>query len=486
MRSVNEEKTTEAPDDVSALGTMPVERLEREITRQAAHINAATCRWLLLVGEFDRREGWAAGDCRSCTHWLSYRCGLSPAAAREQLRVARSLDGLPELRAMFARGELCYSQVRALTRVATAESEGHLIMIARHASAAQLERIVRGYRSVVGYELGASDPARRYVRCDHDDDGSLLLRARLPAEEGALVVAALDAGRDALREARAPRQEEAQENGADSGAGSASDETTHIGDTPGGDADRGEHAPAPGERTTVSNADAMVLMAQTLLCSGVPERAPADRYQVVVHVDAATLAGDEEGACQLEDGTALHPETARRLGCDASLVRILERDGRPLSVGRRTRSVPPALRRALKCRDPICRFPGCPQRRYLHAHHVDHWAGGGRTDLSNLVHLCSDHHRLVHEGGYRIERGTRGALRFRRRDGQAVPAAPQRPTGESGELQRRNRDHGLDLTEQTCVPYIYAGDKLDLHWVVAGLAEGDSRLTGAPPTYSKR
>jgi Domain of unknown function (DUF222) len=232
MCSTNGETTTEVSDDVSALGTMPVERLEHEITRQAAHINAATCRWLPLVGEFDRREGWAAWDCRSCTHWLSYRCGLSPAAAREQVRVARLLEGLPELRATFARGELCYSQVRALTRVATAETEGQLIMIARHASAAQLERIVRAYRSVLGYELGRPGHELRYVRCEHDDDGSLLLRARLPAEQGALVLAALEAGRDALREGRATGPERAQGNGADAGAedgpslsvGSASEE----------------------------------------------------------------------------------------------------------------------------------------------------------------------------------------------------------------------------------------------------------------------
>jgi hypothetical protein len=469
-----------------------VERLEHEITRQAAHINASTCRWLLLVGEFDRREGWAAWDCRSCTHWLSYRCGLSPAAAREQVRVARLLEGLPELRATFARGELCYSQVRALTRVATAETEGQLIMIARHASAAQLERIVRAYRSVLGYELGRLGHELRYVRCEHDDDGSLLLRARLPAEEGALVLAALAAGRDALREGRAPRPERAQGNDADRraedgpalSAGSASDETTHIGDVHDDDPGRAEAAP-PGERVSVSSADALVLMAQTLISSGAAERAPADGYQVVVHVDADTLAGDDDGACRLEDGSALHPETARRLGCDASLVRILERDGRPLSVGRKTRSVPPALRRALRSRDPICRFPGCDRRRYLHAHHVDHWASGGRTDLSNLVHLCSHHHRLVHEGGYRIEHGTGGALRFRRRDGKPVRTAPPRPAGEPRELQRRNRDRGLDLSEQTCVPRLYP-DKLDLHWVVAGLADADSRLSGALPMSTKR
>jgi Domain of unknown function (DUF222)/HNH endonuclease len=202
---------------------------------------------------------------------------------------------------------------------------------------------------------------------------------------------------------------------------------------------------------------------------------------VVVHVDAATRAGDEQGPCELEDGMALHPETARRLACDASLVRILERDGRPLSVGRKTRSVPPALRRARQSRDPVCRFPGCDQRRYLHAHHVAHWARGGRTDLSNLIHLCSHNHRPLHEGGYSIERGPHGALRFRRPDGHTVPPARPRPAGEHGELARRHIRLDIDLTDQTCVPHIYPGDKLDLHWQVDNLAETDSRLTAAAP-----
>ena len=103
------------------LAEVPLPRLEQEITELAGHINAATARWLTLVGEFDRREGWAEWGCRSCTHWLSYRCGLSPAAAREQVRVARLLADLPQIRTAFGGGELCYSQVRAITRVATPE-----------------------------------------------------------------------------------------------------------------------------------------------------------------------------------------------------------------------------------------------------------------------------------------------------------------------------------------------------------------------------
>jgi hypothetical protein len=510
----------------SGPGAVSLERLEGEITQLAGHINAASCRWLLLVGEFDRREGWARWGCRSCAQWLSYRCGLSPAAGREQLRVARLLAGLPEIRAAFGRGELCYSQVRALTRIATAETERDLLMIARHATAGQLEVIVRAYRGVLGYELGPRDPAggRRFVRLDHDDDGSLLIRARLPAEEGALVAAALEAGRDAIRDGRAPRcgdeegraaatDETPDPKDAEPATGSASAETTRIGDGPArnrgaggaGDPDHWDGEPPPGDRVAVSNADALVLMAQTLLAAGPADRAPADDYQVVVHVDAATLAGhhnnhnrnddqhdhDDHGhhddtdtatgrgsrPCQLDHGAALHPETARRLACDASLVRILERDGRPLSVGRKTRAVSPALRRVLQSRDPVCRFPGCLQRRYLHAHHIDHWANGGPTDLSNLLRLCSHHHRLLHEGGYTIKRGPRGALRFHRPDGIALPTTLPPISGQLGELQRANTDHGLDLTDRTCRPHVYP-DRLDLHWIVDNLAETDGRLSG--------
>jgi hypothetical protein len=456
------------PDDLHAAPGKPLEVLEREITELAAHINAATCRWLGLVAEFDRREGWAEWGYKSCTHWLSYRCGLSPATAREQVRVARRLEELPAIRHAFAHGELCYSQVRAITRAATPEFEGHLVEIARHATAVQLETVVRAYRGVLEVELGAAQPLhrRRYVRCEHGDDGSLLISARLPAEEGALVLSALEAGRDTLRQA-----------GAASAETGASAETTQTGDKCDAQSRARERSgdEAPGEGGAISNADALLLMAQTLITSGASERTGADGYGVVVHVDAATLADDEEGACELAHGPRLHPETARRLACDASLVRILERDGRPLSVGRRTRSVPPALRRALRSRDRTCRFPGCGQRRFLHAHHVDHWARGGRTDLSNLVQLCGFHHHLVHEGGYTLEPQTRGGVVFRRPDGRAVHAVVRRPRGEPGELRQRHRRQRLALDASTCMPQV-SDDRFRLAWVVDALADSDPRL----------
>jgi hypothetical protein len=221
------------------------------------------------------------------------------------------------------------------------------------------------------------------------------------------------------------------------------------------------------------------MMAETLLSSGPAERSGGDSYQVIVHVDADALAGADGGG-QLDDGSPLHPETASRLACDASVVRILERDGRPLSVGRRSRSVPPALRRALQSRDHCCRFPGCTQRRFLHAHHIEHWAHGGRTELANLVQLCRFHHRLVHEGGYTLERtGRRGELCFRRPDGRRLDPLPERPAGRHGELQRRNGGGGTCVDPETCASR-WAGERLDLALSVDALLASDTRLHSPP------
>jgi hypothetical protein len=158
------------------------------------------------------------------------------------------------------------------------------------------------------------------------------------------------------------------------------------------------------------------------------------------------------------------------------VVRILERDGRPLSVGRRTRSVPPALRRALQSRDRCCRFPGCTQRRFLHAHHIEHWAHGGATELANLVHLCRFHHRLVHEGGYTLERtGSHGQLCFRRPDGRRLTAAPDLRPVPPHELERRNRRRGLQIGPDSCASR-WAGERLDLALNIDALVSSDPRL----------
>jgi len=455
----------------------PLERLELEISELAAHIHAATCRWLGLVAEFDRREGWAEWGCKSCAEWVSWRCSMAPSAAREHVRVARRLAELPLTRAAFGRGELSYSQVRALSRVATAEAEPSLLELARFSTAAQLERTLRAYRGVVERELSPDERAHggAYLVCEHDEDGSLLLRGRLPAEEGALVLAALDAARDSLR----ADADSADQPSSDGRGVSAEAEA-------GASAEADEGVPDPAgpvsEGAPPSNASALVLMAETLLSSGPAARSAAESYQVVVHVDGAALGAGRsadrttDGACQLEDGTALHPETARRLACDASVVRILERDGRPLSIGRRTRSVPPALRRALQTRDKCCRFPGCTQRRFLHAHHIEHWAHGGPTELGNLVHLCRFHHRLVHEGGFTLEgTGTRGGIRVRRPDGRPLRQRPAPQSGHPARIAGGNRRLGLLIGPETCVPE-WAGERLDLALSIDALVDSDPRL----------
>jgi Domain of unknown function (DUF222)/HNH endonuclease len=329
---------------------------------------------------------------------------------------------------------------------------------------------VRAYRGVLEVELGdaSGEHRRRFVRCEHDDDGALLIHARLPAEEGALVLTALEASREALRASRGA-----------AGEPCASAETTQIGDTSARTIEEHEQDPETTERFTPSNADALVLMAQTAISHG-PAEGAGGQHQLVVHVDAATLAHDEDGACELHLGPALEPETARRLGCDASVVRILERDGRPLSIGRKTRALSPALKRALRSRDRACRFPGCGQRRFLHAHHIQHWAQGGRTDLSNLIQLCSHHHRLVHEGGYSVEQCGGGRVRFRRPNGEAVPAAPTGPQGQAAALPILHEAAGVTVDDTTCVPCVHS-ERMQLPWIVDGLAEADPRLRALEP-----
>jgi hypothetical protein len=487
-----------------------IDGLADEITQLASHIHAATCRWLGLVAEFERRGGWSEWGCRSCAHWLSWRCSIGPVAAREHVRVAMRLQELPLIREAFAEGRLSYSQVRALTRVEKVEAEEELLSLARHATAAQLERLVRAYRGVVARARGAEHGGpERWVRWDHADDGSLLLHARLPAEEGAVVLEALQAGVERLRasaeavaiegravepasgEALAIEQRAVADDSAEASevepraADSASAEALAAGPAD-GDGCEAEFASTEASRTADAavepasaeapslgeqRADALVLMADTLLVGDVAGRS-GDRHQVVVHVDVAALR-DSEGESELADGTPIAAETARRLACDAAIVPLIERSGRPLSVGRKTRSVPPALRRALESRDRGCRFPGCTSTCSVDAHHIEHWANGGATSLDNLVQLCRHHHRLLHEGGYSVTKSGAGFV-FRRPDGREIRRAPRPPRGCAVGLRDSNQRAGRSIDPEATVT-LWAGERFDLGSSV------DAVLTFAPP-----
>jgi hypothetical protein len=403
---------------------LPLEHLEHQICQLAVQVTASTARWLALVGEFDRRDGWwSCPGIRSMAEWVSWRCALSPRAAREHVRVARALPELPLIRDAFESGQLSYSKVRVLTRVAEADSEADLLELARYATAAQLERMLRAFRRVSRAEAQTAYENRYLTYCWDDEDGSLCLRARLPAEEGALVLEALHESRDALFRERGDSERGPAEPQAQNGPAGPPEPP------PPRDPDHQREHPRP------TNADAICAMAETALARGPTPRRGPQRHLLTVDVDLDSLVHDDGGAVHVRDGPALAPETARRLGCDASVVPILRAGGEALSVGRRTRSIPPHIRRALDSRDRGCRLPGCENRRWVDAHHIHHWARGGETSLDNLVVLCRHHHRLCHEGGFAVRCTPAGELEFQRPDGRVIAPSPPLPNFREASAQ---------------------------------------------------
>ena len=420
-------------------------RVEDELCELSAHLNAATARWLQLALRV-RDEGGPGGD--DLGGWLAFRCGITAREAREYVRVGEALEELPCIAAAFTRGELTFCKVRALTRVATPSSEKGLLELAGSLTASQLERALRAYRRITVEEARDAHELE-YLDYYWDEDGSLLLRARLAAEDGTILVKALDAARERVweqrREEMKARREAASEQGADPFL-------------------------AEYEPQRPATVEAVVELAHVALAAG-PPGSDAKRAELVVHIDAAALTGDAAGRSELEHGPLISPETARRLSCDGETVTQFERDGLPVSVGRRRRTVPPALRRILEARDEgTCSWPGCERRSHLQAHHRLHWARGGETSLENLVLLCFRHHRLVHEGGYTIEEADDGELRFRNRHGVLHPTTPRSPPrGDPERLIDANKRAGPTIDRDTnrngC------GDSFELAYAVDALLD---------------
>ena len=403
-------------------------RLGNCIAELSSRIQAATYELLCYLREFDRHYGWEGF--RSCAHWLNWRTGLDLGAAREKLRVAAALADLNHLSAAMACGRLSYSVVRGLTRVATPDNEAHLVAIACCATGAQVERLVRAWRQADREALPDAEKARlarRALSTRVDEDGMVVLRARLTPEVGAVVLRALEAALEQVP------------------------------------------AGAEGEEAGIAQrrADALGLVAESALAGGLDPGRPGDRFQVTVHVEAETLrssepinatadtsaetqaareaapgpaapadavagqthvetvdahhhaaagSGLDAGQAVIEQAGGIHlgKHAARRIGCDSGgLVLIHAPDGGVLDVGRRTRTVPTAMRRALEGRDRNgCQFPGC-NSRHCDAHHVVHWADGGATELSNLPRVPIPSPRAARGG-------LSGSRRWRR--GVPVPA----------------------------------------------------------------
>jgi hypothetical protein len=421
------------------IASVPTPQLIDQITELAGHLNAANARFLALIAELDRRRGWAEWGVKSCAHWLNFKCGIALGAAREKLRTAHALERLPEIRSAMTAGRISYAKVRAMTRIADAGNEGYLLNVALHGTAHHVEELVRNYRRAKdAQEL--SREARQHrdqtLWMTTEDDGSLVIRGRVPAEIGALFRRALELAEDSLPIDKNVSAE-------------TSSEDLH--------------------RSRKRRVEALALMAESFLARGPQDLSGADRQQIVVHVDAETLKHDHAGRCELDHGPAMAAEAARRLACDAGIVPIIENgQGEPLNIGRKTRTIPPGIRRALKARDKGCRFPGCTFIRYVDGHHIRHWAHGGETSLANLVTLCRFHHRLVHEGKVEIQRLDDGALRFLHPCGAAYDS-PLPPVGNpTGIVINR------EITAKTAVPH-WTDQAMDYELAVACLLAKDAR-----------
>jgi hypothetical protein len=403
--------------------TRSIDDLDAAIRGVAGEMDSRRYRMLMLVREFDDRMGWQKWGMRNCAEWLAWRCDLSLSAAREHVRTAHALREMPAIAAAFEDGRLSYSKVRALTRVVEYRDEDALLAYALEVSAEQLEERCREIRNASPEQsvggawrswehrslIVSRDPAR----------GMLKITVELPIADGEVVVNALeraaddgdaaiglefssvrklDRVRDAADDPHAANGWRAQRADAllaimkASLAGAAASRTSAPGDCV-------QHDSAAGNSEPCGASSACV----------------ADHYQLVVHVDEAALRG---GLGRSD----LPIDTVKRLACDGSVVVVTEDDhGTPLAVSRKQRLVSTPLKRALWSRDRGCTFPGCPNRRYIDAHHIRHWADGGETSLENLTLLCSHHHRALHEGRFAIRRDTLGAIYFQRADGRVIP-----------------------------------------------------------------
>ena len=429
-------------------GSHSTDGLGEAIAELAARLHAATYELLVLLREFDERAGWNNGFL-SCAHWLHWRTGIDLGAAREKVRVAKALATLPLVSAVMQRGAISYAKVRAITRVATADNEASLLDLALAGNCAHVERFVRAWRRVdrvVAAKRTATQHLHRQLSTWVDDDGMVVIRGRLTPEVGAVVQRAIEAAADRLFR---------ETSGAPTGNAMAEDLT-------------------PAQR----RADALALLAESALAANFDGGTAGDRYQVVLHVsaDAAVESPSEsstqsaspaalDGVIEVDHGALyVSTETSQRLACDASLVHMRhDAEGEVLDVGRKTRTIPPSIRRALAARHTGCRFPGCTSRR-CDAHHVTHWSDGGVTRLDNLVLLCRRHHRAVHEGGFAVIRGLGGVLTFLRPDGAPLQVAPGVPSDLPGLPDATPRVTGKLPT--------WDGTRFDLAWAIDVLYRG--------------
>lgn len=420
--------------------------LADEICAGSAHAHAALAEVAKACAKFDEIDGWCEGGIRSFPHWLTIKAGFDMHTSAELLRVGQALNTLPKIAQAFSAGQLSFDKVRQVTWVATPATEHIMLEIAQGSTGAQLARICRALRRID--EANAPKQADEHlslrgVWTHWDDDGMLELVAKLTPEDAAVVQAALE---------------------------------SITGSRPVPDAtDDGLQDPAD-DRWAARRADALVAMSAHVLAGGADELVKSGAStQVIVHVDVGVLTGElTDGRCYIEGGAPLSIRAARRLSCDAEVVGVTERDGLPIDVGRKQRIVTDRQRLALHVRDRFCRFPGCgvPAQR-TEAHHYEHWALGGETNLANLLLLCGFHHRRHHEDAYQI-RKTSDGFAFETNDGRPIKTPARDPV-----TMERNPNIGPST------PWAqWGGERMEFDYAVSVIAEARAfaQARAAPPT----
>jgi len=420
-----------------------------EVMRLSSVIAAAQARILELI--VTHGESLTGGD--DTSRWLSWAAGMKPSTAKAHLRVADRLESLPLTKDAFRAGEISFDKTDQIARVATPDTEEVLLMWAKHGTTSQLASIGAGYRRATASHDG-SDAAhlRRNLSYYYSEDGSFRLRAQMSADEGAIVASAIDAATKLLGD----EQQSFKDQKLDEGL-----ETQRVHNE--------------GDSFGALKADALVTLSETYLAHGAASRPGADRHEVIVHVDPDALQGDASATAELDSGVGVSPETAFRIFCDCTFRTFSERDGVVLNLGRKQRTVSPALRRAIEVRDRHCTFPGCSARAFTDCHHIVWWTRDkGPTDIDKMTLLCRRHHRLVHEGRYQMHRDGTGRLHFFRPDGTEVERVPTYRSVSEVELAEYRMRSSIDPDS-----WSHNIDPCDLADAVSYLC--DRQRTGAGP-----
>ncbi|KQR99435.1 HNH endonuclease [Williamsia sp. Leaf354] len=381
------------------------DELTDRVVGYASQIAALTARFLDLLREFDDRKVWSGIGIRSCAHWLSWKTGMSLRTAQDHLRIAHALTDLPRVSDAFAEGRLSYSKVRAITRVATPDREEELVNAALSATAAQVERLVRGIAHIDRAEdEAASRRIESSSRWKWNDDGSLAVTMRLSPVDGARFLAGVV--RSEYERTRTTGDPDLE----------LPADTQHL-DVAAASPDLWRGVPTDISGAVVTMADT----ARTVVA--MPDFAPG--AEIVIHTDAEHSVDPH-----LDAGPAIATTEVDEAACGGSTREIGHKRSRSgkrgvaLTFGRKRRLPTKALLRVVHARDRGCRHPACGRTRHLHAHHVRFWSHGGTTDPDNLILLCSTHHRALHNGDFTIRALGHQQFTFHHPSGTPIDTAP--------------------------------------------------------------